>query len=99
MLDLQPGVDLEEVELPGRIDDELDRAGADVADRLAERDRGLAHRGAAPGIERHRRRLLDHLLVAALDRALALVEVDDVAVGVADDLDLDVARPLDVALE
>ena len=112
MLDLEPRVDLEEVEAavgvprmegtrrcrdPG--DDELDRARADVADRAAERDRSLAHRGAARLVERDRRRLLDDLLVAALDRALALVQVHDVAVRVAEDLDLDVTRPLDVALE
>ena len=46
-----------------------------------------------------RRRLLDDLLVAALDRALAFAEVHDGAVCVADDLDLDVARVVDVALE
>ena len=41
----------------------------------------------------HRRgRLLDDLLVAALDRALALAQVDDVALGVRHHLDLDVAR-------
>ena len=36
--------------------------------------------------------------MAALDRALALAERDDVAVRVGEQLDLDVARPLDVAL-
>ena len=49
--------------------------------------------------ERRRRRLLDQLLVAPLDRALALAEVDDVAVLVAEDLELDVARRLDVLLD
>ena len=44
-------------------------------------------------------RLLDELLVAALDRAVALAEVDDVAVAVGEDLDLDVARVGQVALE
>ncbi len=39
-------------------------------------------------------RFFDHLLVAALDGALALVQVDHVAVAVAQDLDLDVARLL-----
>jgi hypothetical protein len=34
---------------------------------------------------------LDELLVAALDGAVALAEVDDRAVPVAEDLDLDVA--------
>jgi hypothetical protein len=35
---------------------------------------------ARRGVEEGRRRLLDHLLVAALDRAFALVQVDAVAV-------------------
>src|SRR5262249_17841304 len=42
--------------------------------------------------------LLEHLLVAALDRAVPLAEVGIVAVLVGDDLDLDVARLLAVAL-
>ena len=44
-------------------------------------------------------RLLDDLLVAALDRAVALAEVDDVAMAVGEDLDLDVARVGQIALE
>src|ERR1700756_3634637 len=46
-----------------------------------------------------RRRLLDQLLMAPLDRAVALEEVDAVAVAVADELDLGVARSLEVALD
>src|SRR6185369_9489458 len=45
------------------------------------------------------RRLLDHLLVAALDRALALVEVDHVAVRVAQYLHFDVPGPDDRLLD
>ena len=37
--------------------------------------------------------------MAALDRALALAEMDDVAVLIAEDLELDVARRLDVLLD
>jgi hypothetical protein len=37
--------------------------------------------------------------VAALDRALALAQVDAVAVRIAEDLDLDVARLLDELLD
>jgi hypothetical protein len=37
--------------------------------------------------------------MAALDRALALAEVNDAALGVAEDLDLDVARMLEVFLD
>ena len=52
-------------------------------------------------LRRHagRRRLLDHLLVAALQRAVALEEMDDVAVPVGEDLDLDVARRQHVFLD
>ena len=42
---------------------------------------------------------LEQLLVAALDRALALAEVDDRAVMIAEHLELDVARVLDVLLD
>ena len=92
MLDLQTGVHLEEVELAVLVDDELDGAGALVLDGLGERDSLLAHRLARLAVEEGARRLLDHLLVAALDRALALAEVDDVAVHVCQNLELDVAR-------
>ena len=43
--------------------------------------------------------LLDQLLVAALGRAVALADPDGVAVGVGDDLHLDVAGPGEVALD
>ena len=71
--------------------DELDSAGADVADRLCGLDRGFTH-GRAQG-RRHagRRRLLDHLLVPALQRAVALIEMDGAAMRVGEHLDLDVA--------
>jgi hypothetical protein len=62
-------------------------------------DRGLAHRRAALGRHAGRGRLLQHLLVAALHRAVALEQVDAVAVAVAEDLDLDVARALQVFLD
>ena len=102
VLDLQPRVHLQEEELlrgPVAADEELHRAGPHVADRRRERHR----RGVHP-LERlcggpGGRRLLDDLLVPALDRALALEEVDDRAVSVAEDLHLHVPRPFDVALE
>src|SRR6185503_11440649 len=45
------------------------------------------------------RRLLEHLLVAALDRAVALAEVNAVPVPIEEDLDLDVTRALDEPLQ
>ena len=50
-------------------------------------------------LDQRRRALLDHLLMPPLQRALALAQVNHVAVAVADQLDLDVARPLDQLLD
>src|SRR5690606_38966705 len=56
---------------------------------------------APPEVRLHdgARRLLEQLLVAPLDGALPLAEVDDRALPVADELDLDVARLLDELLD
>ncbi len=92
MLDLQSRIHFQEIETLVLPRDELDRAGAVVADRLRQRDRLLSHFFASRGIEQRRRRLLDDLLIAALDRAFALAEVDDIAVLVAKHLNFDMAR-------
>ena len=99
MLDLQAGVHLKEIEAAVLARDELDGAGGIVLDRLGERDRLLAHLSPRRFIEQRRWGFLDHLLVAALDRALALAEIDDVAVLVAEHLDLDMARVDDEFLD
>src|SRR4029079_2258868 len=75
--------------LPGH---ELDGAGGIVADRLGERDRLRSHVPTRLGIEQWAWCLLDHLLIAALDGALALAEMNDVAVLVAQNLNFHVAR-------
>ena len=80
-------------------DEELDRAGVDVAGGPARATASARMRSRSVGVEARRRRDLDHLLVAQLHRAVALVEVDDVAVGVGQDLDLDVAGPGDEPLD
>ncbi|CAD5264747.1 conserved hypothetical protein [Bosea sp. EC-HK365B] len=99
MLDLQAGVHLEEVERLVLAGDELDRAGAVVVHGLGQRDRLLAHLAAGGLIEQRRRRLLQHLLVTALDRAFAFAEINDVAVLVAQHLDLDMAGVDDELLD
>ena len=101
MLDLEARVHLEEVEAPVGVEEELDRARADVADgarrgapRLGPwRARSVGVESAGLG------RLLDDLLVPPLDAALALEEVHDVAGAVAEDLELDVAAALEQPLE
>ncbi len=99
MLDLDAGVQLEEGEAAVLAEDELGRARALVAQRAGERDGGFAHLAAQLGVDGGGGALLEHLLVAALDGAVALAEGDRVAVRVGEELDLDVARTLDVALE
>ncbi len=98
MLDLQPCVHLEEVEISPAIDDKLHGPGRAVSDSLRQCHRLPSHRLARRHVEKRARRLLDHFLVAALDRALALAEIDDVAVGVAEHLDFDMPRLFDVLL-
>ena len=90
MLHLNAGVHLHEVEVQVVVDEVLDGSGVVVADGLAEADGGLAH--ALTEIIRHERggALLEDLLVAPLEGAVALAEVDDLAVLVAEDLKLDV---------
>ncbi len=93
MLDLQAGVHFHEIELVVLVEQEFHRAGVDVAHRL-----GGAHRQLADVLplrlgELGRGRDFDQLLVAALDRAVALEQMDHVALGVAQNLYLDVLGP------
>jgi len=93
MLDLKPRVDFEEVEFfLRRIIDEFDRAGGFVGHRLAEPHRRLVQRMTHIIGKIGCRRLLDHLLVAPLRRAVAFAERDHIARTVAEDLHLDVPR-------
>ena len=99
VLDLNARVDLDEVVVALAIDEELDGARVAVVDRPRELH-GVGADGVAHGArELLRRRHLDHLLMAALHRAIALVEVDHVAGRIGEDLHLDVADPGEVALD
>ena len=98
VLDLHARVHLEE-EVLAVLQQALDRAGRVVADGLGGVDGDLADLLAQLVVDQRGRRLLDQLLVAALDRAVALAEVDRVALLVGEHLDLDVARVGQVALE
>ncbi len=100
VLHLQAGVDLQEEELAGVVvEQQLHRARRDIADRLGQPHRGVSHGRSQAVVHRGRRRLLDDLLVAALDGALPLAEMDDAAVGVTQDLDFHMATARQVALQ
>ena len=102
VLDLDARVHLDEDVAAGGVEQELHGAGVLVADLAGEADGVGADAVAELGVEVGRRGDLDDLLVAALDRAVALVEVDDPALGagaVREDLHLDVARVDDGLLD
>ena len=99
MLDLEARVHLHEEELAVGAHDEFDGSRAAIGDRARGGDRRFAHCGSHGVVEERRGRFLEHLLVAALYRALALEEVHAVAMRVAEHLELDVMRFLHVALE
>src|SRR5690606_38934882 len=79
--------------------DEFDRPGRMVADRFCQRDGLLAHGFARRRVEEGRGRLLDDLLVAALDGAFALAEIEHLAVPVAEHLYFDMTRLVDEFLD
>ena len=95
MLDLKARVHLDEVHFLA-VGDEFDSAGADIIDRGRRLARGGADDFALAGVQRRRRRLLDHLLMPPLQRALALEQRQEIAVAVADHLHLDMARGVEV---
>jgi hypothetical protein len=97
MLDLEPRIHLEKVEL-GAPDDELHGARVDISHRPRARHRGGDEPLLDAPLERGGRAFLDELLVAALDGALALVEVHDLAARIPEHLHLNVARLGEIAL-
>ncbi len=92
VLDLDAGVHLDEDVVPVRVQQELHGARVAVADLLREADRVGAHPVAQLGRQVRGRGDLDDLLVPPLHRAVALEQVDHVALAVGEDLHLDVPR-------
>ncbi len=100
VLDLDAGVHFdEEPVVLIHVVEKLDGARVVVADAFGEFHGGVAKLLPHDGIEVHGWRDFDDFLVTALDGAIALVEVDDVAISVTEDLDFDVFGALDVSLE
>jgi hypothetical protein len=96
MLDLEPRVRLHENRTGVTIHQELERAAL-VSHRLGRVDDDRAHLAADLLAEHRRRRLLEQLLVTPLNRALALAEMHDRPVLVAENLELDMPGRLDVS--
>ncbi len=99
MLDLKPRVHLDEKEFAVLVE-KFEGAGAAIAERRASHRRRARRSGSrSVGVERRRRRFLEHLLMRALQRAVALAEMNDAALAVAEDLDLDMPRPVEIMFE
>ncbi len=100
VLDLHARIHLDEKPLLALlVVEKLDGPGIVVADALGQLDGGLAEAVAHLVGQADRGGDFNDLLVAALDGAVPLVQVQDVAVLVADDLHLDVLGLGDVALQ
>lgn len=99
VLDLDSGVDLDEVVAVLLVNEELSGTGVAVVDRLGELD-GIGKNGVS-GLDGEilGGGNLDDLLVTALNRAITLVQVDNVAVVVTEELDLDVLGLVEEALD
>mmetsp|Transcript_15057 Transcript_15057/g.20450 ORF Transcript_15057/g.20450 Transcript_15057/m.20450 type:complete len:217 (-) Transcript_15057:517-1167(-) len=98
VLDLQTSVHLEEVEIFVDVHQELYGTGRVVVAGASESDSLVTHPLASSRVHSRARCLLDNLLVAALDRAFALWQPHIVVVHVAENLELDMSRRLDVLL-
>mmetsp|Transcript_41879 Transcript_41879/g.72734 ORF Transcript_41879/g.72734 Transcript_41879/m.72734 type:complete len:797 (+) Transcript_41879:128-2518(+) len=99
VLHLQSGVHLQEVKVLLGVGKHLHGTGGAVVGGLAQQDGLLLHQTAGGRGQQAGRRLLHHLLVAALHRALSLGKSHDIAEGIGDDLDLDVVGVLDESLD
>ena len=93
VLDLDAGIELEEPDFIAA-DEKLSRASTAVVGGASEGNRGRVEPCAQRVVDDGRGALLEHLLVATLDRTVALAQRDDAAVGVGEQLDLDVMRAL-----
>ena len=81
------------------IEEEFDSAGVPVSRQLPDAQGGLSHTLAQFLIDDGRRAFFHHLLMPSLQRTFAFTEMNQVAVLVAENLDLDVAGAVEVFLD
>ncbi len=92
MLDLQPCVHFEEIEILVFANYKFDRAGRIVVDRLCQRNRPFAQLAARFLVDERRGSFFDYFLMAALEGTFAFAKMDDVSALVTQYLYFDVAR-------
>ena len=97
MLHLQAGVHFDEIELAILIE-EFDGAGAQIAQLGQRLGDDAADLITLLCVQRRTASLFPQLLVTALQRAVALAQMHDMAMGVGQNLDFDMAWPLEIFL-
>ncbi len=96
MLNLQARVHFQKVELSrGVRKQKLDRAGSDIIHRSSDPDRRRAHTLAQGLIVHRRRTLFNHFLMPPLNRAFTFAQMYALALGISEDLNLNMAGTLD----
>src|SRR4029077_20695547 len=94
MLDLNARIHFDEIQRTVLIHQEFNRARVGVAD-LLQRAHDLRAQLLTPlGVHSRRRRFLNQFLVAPLDAALTLAQMNDLAMLVSEDLKFDMPRML-----
>jgi hypothetical protein len=99
MLDLHARVHFHEVEVALLVHQELEGTRVGVLHGAGGIDDETAHLAANLFRNSDRGRFLEQLLVSALDRAFALAQMHDVAVMIAENLELDMPRRLEILLD
>jgi hypothetical protein len=99
VLDLKPRVHFKEVKISISINEKLYSARVEIPGAAGDADGGFAHTTAQIFVGDGRGTFFDDLLMAALKRTLALAQINYLTVTVAHQLNLDVARMLDVFLD
>ncbi len=99
MLHLQACVHLHEVKVALLVGNKLYRPGTHVPDRPRSITRGLAHCSTTRRQHPRCGCLLEHFLMPALHGAITLKQADNIPVCIGEDLDLDMPRLQDVALQ
>ena len=96
MLDLQPCIHFQKIEISILVDDKFNSAHALIIHRGGKCDGLRAHRGARFLVQKRTWRFFKNFLIAPLNGTFAFAEMNNMTVRVRQDLKLDMARRLDI---
>ena len=92
MFYLQPGIHFQKIKILICPDNKFHCPGRDIIHRFCQLDRLLAHRFAGGFADKAGRGFLDNFLMAALYRTFPLAQIDNMAMGIAQNLNFNMAR-------